>query len=236
MPHHARASLGVPFREGVARAADGAANGTGGAPASRAGTKRPREGKKRPGEGEAEATTMVDTGLPEPVRVPGAIPVGARVTLRMGNEPGAAVAVAPSMPREEGGCYWGYAVRGAGRLSDVLTESPWEGGYDVVIGTSERGQALEDVLQAAEKGSSRENVWQSYEHLLVCFGGLAGLEWAVENDEGLREKGVGKAEDVFDYWVDLCPGQGSRTVRTEEAVWMGLMALRGVVRTRGDLR
>jgi predicted SPOUT superfamily RNA methylase MTH1 len=31
---------------------------------------------------------------------------------------------------------------------------------------------------------------------------------------------------LFDAWVNLVPGQGSRTIRTEEAVEFGLCALK----------
>ena len=49
-------------------------------------------------------------------------------------------------------------------------------------------------------------------------------------------KGVGLEgpEKLFDYWVDLCPGQGSRTIRTDEALWIGLMGVRGLVVGNGD--
>jgi predicted SPOUT superfamily RNA methylase MTH1 len=44
----------------------------------------------------------------------------------------------------------------------------------------------------------------------------------------LAEKGLGKtsASELFDAWVNLVPGQGSRTIRTEEAVEFGLCALK----------
>lgn len=42
------------------------------------------------------------------------------------------------------------------------------------------------------------------------------------------------AHKMFDAWVDLCPGQGSRTIRAEEALWIGLMGLRGYVERRGE--
>jgi predicted SPOUT superfamily RNA methylase MTH1 len=51
----------------------------------------------------------------------------------------------------------------------------------------------------------------------------------VKNDAELQKLGVVEAKDVFDRWVNVCPGQGSRTIRTEEAVWIGLMGLRRVV-------
>lgn len=70
--------------------------------------------------------------------------------------------------------------------------------------------------------------------MLVVFGGVAGLEVAGRADEELRRMGVGEeVREVFDFWVDVCPGQGSRTIRTEEAVWVGLMGLKGVVDGRG---
>ena len=30
---------------------------------------------------------------------------------------------------------------------------------------------------------------------------------------------------LFDHYLNLCPGQGSRTIRTEEALLVGLTAL-----------
>jgi predicted SPOUT superfamily RNA methylase MTH1 len=33
--------------------------------------------------------------------------------------------------------------------------------------------------------------------------------------------------------VNVCPGQGSRTIRTEEAVWLALMGIKDVVMRKG---
>ena len=132
--------------------------------------------------------------------------------------------VAPDMPREESGYYWGFNVRRAGSLSDVFTECTYDGGYDITIGTSERGVSVETLYSDDEAQKL-----DKFKHLLVVFGGLAGLEVAVKNDEELQKLGVVEAKDVFDRWIDVCPGQGSRTIRTEEAVWIGLMGLRRLV-------
>ncbi|RMZ85926.1 hypothetical protein DV736_g6520, partial [Chaetothyriales sp. CBS 134916] len=91
----------------------------------------------------------------------------------------------PTTPREEDGFYWGYSVRVCASLSGVLTECPFDGGYDT-----------------------------------------AAANDAELVDRGITARNVG---DLFDYWVNLVPGQGSRTIRTEEAVWLGLMGLRGVM-------
>mgnify|MGYP003876453011 CR=1 FL=1 len=77
-----------------------------------------------------------------------------------------ATAVAPSEPRETAGLYWGYQVRLANSISEVFTFSPYkvrprgarvmyvsdprldfvQGGYDLTVGTSERGNvSVDDV-------------------------------------------------------------------------------------------
>ena len=56
------------------------------------------------------------------------------------------VVVPPSAPRTAAGLYWGYSVRLARSLSAVLTEGMYKGGYDCLIGTSERGEDV-DAMQ-----------------------------------------------------------------------------------------
>jgi hypothetical protein len=56
--------------------------------------------------------------------------------------------VAPSTPTTELGYAWGYNVRQASSISNVLLESPFEGGYDLTIGTSERGQDVAEATTA----------------------------------------------------------------------------------------
>ena len=182
--------------------------------------------------------TYVETGLPMRVFVPAAIPPNTRVTVKFkdieepeeipGNEL-LADAVAPSAPREEAGYYWGYSVRSASSLSAVLTECTFDGGYDMTIGTSERGVPVSSLNDT----SSSDGSIPEFSYLLIVFGGVAGLEVAVKADEELKRLGVKSPEALFDHWVNLCPGQGSRTIRTEEAVWLGLMGLRDLVINRG---
>ena len=76
-------------------------------------------------------------------------------------------AVAPSAPREERGLYWGYATRTAGSLAEVLSDAPWPGGYDLTIGTSERGHCSVDDADFALR---------PFKHALVVFGGVLGIE------------------------------------------------------------
>ncbi|KAJ9642111.1 uncharacterized protein PV06_03318 [Exophiala oligosperma] len=197
MPHHLRANEWCEYREGVT---GHSTTGTGG------------------------GGTLVDVGLPEYLEVPEEIPAGTRVTLRLHDQHSTtAETVAPGAPREEKGYYWGYAVRQCNSLSNVFTECPFDGGYDFSIGTSERGTALSDTLKSSALSNS-----PPFNRVLVVFGGVAGLEKAARNDPQLQTMGIAEdnVNDLFDAWVNVLPGQGSRTIRTEEAVWLGLMGLR----------
>ncbi|KIW15414.1 hypothetical protein PV08_05460 [Exophiala spinifera] len=196
MPHHLRANEWCEYREGVTGHSTKTANGSG---------------------------TLVDVGLPEYIEVSEEIPPGTRVTLRLPDQQSTtAETVAPSAPREEKGYYWGYAVRECSSLSKVFTDCPFDGGYDVSIGTSERGEPLSHVL------TTEAFTNPTYNHVLVVFGGVAGLEKAARSDPQLQTVGVAEnnVNNLFDAWVNVLPGQGSRTIRTEEAVWLGLMGLR----------
>ena len=53
--------------------------------------------------------------------------------------------VSPSIPREHDGLYWGYFVRLASTFKGIFTESTFKDGYDLTIGTSERGEVVDDL-------------------------------------------------------------------------------------------
>ena len=91
------------------------------------------------------------------------IPPKTRVTLHFpeqsfeGAEP-----VDPAAPRTEGGYYWGFQVRKCNSLSSVFTESPWEEGYDVSIGTfiiSAHETGYEDVAESPKLPRVRPDHW-----------------------------------------------------------------------------
>ena len=211
MPHHLRSDESCPYREGLT---------------VRTGI----------GSGGAIGTT-VDCGLQQQAFVPVDLESNTRVTVRLpqqitaGEKPLDCEAVAPDTPREEAGYYWGYSVRQASSLSAAFTESPYDGGYDTSIGMSERGKPLDSLLN----NSSGARVEPTWNHLLIVFGGIAGLEAALRVDKELLSSGVTEASEVFDHWINLVPSQGSRTIRTEEAVWIGLSSLQPIVEMRNGI-
>jgi predicted SPOUT superfamily RNA methylase MTH1 len=123
--------------------------------------------------------------------------------------------VSPSAPREDNGTYWGYSTRIASSIHDVFESCPYEGGYDLKIGTSERGdKSVEDAKFGIPK----------FEHSLIVFGGVAGIEECVDADGSIKVSGS-QSRSLFDVWLNICPYQGSRTIRTEEAVMISLAKL-----------
>uniref|UniRef100_A0ACB8EZT8 Methyltransferase C9orf114 n=1 Tax=Sphaerodactylus townsendi TaxID=933632 RepID=A0ACB8EZT8_9SAUR len=119
--------------------------------------------------------------------------------------------VSSHKPRTVSGLYWGYSVRLASCLSAVFAECPFKEGYDLSIGTSERGISVDQAPLPP------------FSHALIVFGGLQGLEAGVDADPNLE---VSDPSTVFDLYLNTCPGQGSRTIRTEEAILISLSALR----------
>jgi len=122
------------------------------------------------------------------------------------------------LPKIESNLYWGYVVRTADSFSSVFTQCPYDDpGYDVTIGTSDKGTSIED---------SSFELKPVFQHMLIVFGGLHGLEFALENDESLIGNDVAAH---FDHYLNTCPGQGSRTIRTEEAILITMARLKPII-------
>jgi len=68
------------------------------------------------------------------------IPENTRVTLRLGSTNGECEAVAPTVPREESGYYWGYTVQRDGGTSEYeVRHPPWR------VATATRAELRCDV-------------------------------------------------------------------------------------------
>ncbi|PSC74008.1 methyltransferase C9orf114-like protein isoform X2 [Micractinium conductrix] len=203
-PHHLRSTEWGPFREGVVR-------------------------RSAPGEG-----SWLDVGLDRDAHIPQAVKQGVRVTLAMGEQPTVTTAggqqvlqaalALPTDPRERAGLYWGYLTRMAPSLAALREQCPFSGGYDLVVGTSERGEQTAPC--ALSLGSFR--------HALVVFGGPQGLEYALQNDELAARHA--EPSTLFDRYLNTCFDQGSRTIRSEEAILISLAFLQPALGAaqRGD--
>ncbi|KAI8048180.1 putative RNA methyltransferase [Syncephalis plumigaleata] len=179
----------------------------------------------KPGEG-----SLVNAGMRNEVRIDRALKPGVRVTVELSKatrDPFSAypkgIVVSPKVPRKTAGVYWGYRTRIAGSIGKVFSECPFDGGYDCTMGTSERGRNIDEVT--AELAP--------FKHLLIVFGGLAGIETAVDADQQITCPGE-DAGSMFTYWVNTCPRQGSRTIRTEEAILITMSTLRPAILAKGQ--
>lgn len=186
-PHHLRATDESEYREGVVM-------------------KKPiKDGKG----------SWVKVGLRKEVQIDKALAIGTRVTVQLNLQQSGkhfkGKAVPPSAPRLKTGTYWGYSVRLAKNLSAAITECPFKDGYDMIIGTSDKGDNIDKVKLSP------------FNHLLIVFGGLGGIDASIESDEMLN---VEDPRFLFHYYLNTCPNQGSRTIRTEEAILVSLAALR----------
>ncbi|PWN45253.1 DUF171-domain-containing protein [Ceraceosorus guamensis] len=239
-PHHLRYEDVSTFREGVVVESDSSGH----------------HGKKRRYDDGAahngnEQLVEVDVGLGQPIRArvsgdgPSAnekVPTGVRVTVRMPPHVGAVgKLVSPRQPVKETGGYWGYSVRLCNSLSEVLTTCPFgrestaspdasQAEYDLVLGTSERGTSLTELLEGAATATSVTSQMDTgrlkpFKHALLVLGGLSGLEVIIDQDPTI-DLGAHQASLLFDVWINVLEKQGSRTIRTEEALPIALARLK----------
>lgn len=154
--------------------------------------------------------SLLELGLPEKGVVERRLEEGSRVTVKLVGKEGGLWRV-EVVPRESTGEYWGYRVLERGSLTEAVKR--YEAYFK--IGTSRYGKKLEELRR-----SLRE---MRPERLMVAFGGPYGGLLSVCEKEGKR------AEELFHLMVNTIPGQGTATVRTEEALVATLALLRAEV-------
>jgi len=153
--------------------------------------------------------SFVDIGVERPVLVPNARPlIETRVTVRitqLGKRPKAALA-----SRDEVKTYWGYRVT----VSDVpFGRLVKNRSFDLVIATSRYGTPIMSVIDELVRR------WERSRTILVAFGAPAEGLYEIVARERL------KLDEVAHFVVNTIPGQGTETVRTEEAVYATLACL-----------
>ena len=69
--------------------------------------------------------------------------------------------VSPTTPRNKDGMFWGYATRLALLINAIFAECPYEGGYNLRVGTSKQGDVSIDDLKfpLEKKRKEGEKKW-----------------------------------------------------------------------------
>lgn len=178
-------------------------------------------------------TSLADIGLQEPISIDKRISPNIRITVQL-NDNKSGIVVSPTLPQKYG-LYWGFQTRLANSFGEVFTnsiyedlESKEEGDgisrvYDCIIGHSDSGSEILDKLNETLE------IEQTAQHILIVFGGTDGIEACIEADESFPIPSK-DAHSIFHHWLNLCPSQGCRVVRTEECIAAGLAKLNPYIR------
>jgi methyltransferase len=158
---------------------------------------------------ETKEGLVVDIGVQQPALLrQKQFAVGDRLTLQVVNI-GKQIDV-QAVSREEVPQYWGYRVRVEQRSFGQLSA---EVDFDLKIATARIGDNFMDVVEKIGK------IWSNSQHVLVTFGAPSRGLHEIVQDEGLN------LTALADFTVNMVPGQGTVTVRTEEALFASLAIL-----------
>ncbi len=158
----------------------------------------------------AQENALVDIGVEQPALLPQTqANVNERLTLRIVKvrRDKAEVQVAS---RDDVPEYWGYKVSVDKRpLRDILESRK----FDLTVGTSKLATRFQDAAGAL---ASR---WHKARSVLLLFGAPTRGLFEIAQDEGAN------LEAIVDFLLNTVPGQGTETVRTEEALLATLAIL-----------
>ena len=115
-----------------------------------------------------------------------------------------------TVSRDEIPYYWGYTVTVENHSFRRLVQS---GEFDLTIATSKLGDAFSEVAEGMA------GKWGNANRILVAFGAPARGLYEIIKEEGAN------LNDFADFVVNTVPGQGTATVRTEEALLASLSIL-----------
>ncbi len=151
----------------------------------------------------------VDIGAEQPVLMKEEFEVNHRLTFKIVKAKGENVEL-QVVNREDIPEYWGYKVT-IERQS--LRSAIEERRFDLVLGTSKFAMRFQDTAVRLQKQ------WEKASSVLLVFGAPSRGLVEIAKDEGVE------LNDLMDYIVNTLPGQGTETVRTEEALLATLAIL-----------
>lgn len=157
----------------------------------------------------AEGRMFVDIGVEKPAVLPHVqTAIGKRLTVKITRlTDQAEVKIAG---RDEIAEYWGYTVWAEHRSLSKMLE---KGQYDLTIATSKFAMRFQDAVESLKQR------WTKANRKLILFGAPTRGLHEIARDEGAN------LNDLMDFVLNTVPGQGTETVRTEEALLATLAVL-----------
>jgi predicted SPOUT superfamily RNA methylase MTH1 len=152
---------------------------------------------------------LVDIGVEQPALVTGVQrSINKRVSVKITRLAGQLEAQA--VTKQDIPQYWGYDVSAEHRSLVKLLESRQ---FDLTVGTSKFATRFQDAVQRLGER------WKKANNILVLFGAPARGLHEIAKDEGAN------LNNLVDFVLNTVPGQGTETVRTEEALLASLAVL-----------
>lgn len=115
-------------------------------------------------------------------------------------------------PKTYFGTHWGYDVRLADSIADVLAESPFQGGYDLVLSHSDEAKSISNPKFQIPR----------FAHALILLEGPSGFREALKCDPRSANLDPRK---LFTKTINFMPFRGTTMLRTEEVLNLALSSL-----------
>jgi len=153
--------------------------------------------------------SFTDVGVEQPAFILGKkLPPNTRLTVKITQLQKQFLATLAS--REEIGTYWGYKV--------TISKAPFvqlikKRNFNLVIATSRKGKLITQVTDAIKEK------WKTSKKILIAFGAPTQGLYEIVAQEHKR------LEEIVRFIVNTIPYQGTKTVRTEEALYATLAIL-----------
>jgi predicted SPOUT superfamily RNA methylase MTH1 len=147
--------------------------------------------------------SYADVGLEKLIPIPNLkLPINKRLNIKIKIEKKSLSGSIVSDPDE----YWGYKTIIS---NDNLIETLKKMAPDLIIGTSKYGELITDIYEVLSRNLDMNT------KIAIVFGSpYTGIYKIVKNKNEIN--------DIFNYLINFIPNQSTRTIRTEESIFITL--------------
>lgn len=153
--------------------------------------------------------SVIDIGVERPLLIPNKkLFINRRITVQI-KKSGKSLELTLAN-KNEINAYWGYKITSTRFSFGKLVKSR---SFDLVIATSKFGNPFSQIRNDLAKK------WKKSKKILIAFGSPSSGLQKILKQEQLN------LENIVDFTINMIPNQGTKTVRTEEALFSSLALL-----------